>query len=304
MRNCKKYVLRAVVVVCIAAFASTLAFAQYKVDDDGKSGSHQNPGAAGLTASYVKTGLYVISGGGGNSVLRLTGDGLIVVDGKLPGNYEEFSRKIRKIIDQPVRVLVDTNHYLNHTGTNADFLAQGTQVIAQEHVKQRLSNYHPENRKIAPPKFTYDHQQDLHFGRVEIDLLHFGPARTDGDTVVYFPELKAIALGDLYSTDPMPDYSAGGSLVGWSAALGEVLKRDFTVAIPGSGSPVTRADVEELKARIDAVISRAAELERRGVPSQQLMARLEAEDLPWKPRFSGRDLDQFCVELQNWKAGQ
>jgi hypothetical protein len=43
----------------------------------------------------VKTGLYVISGGGCNSVLRLSGNGLILVDGKLPGNYDDLLFHVR-----------------------------------------------------------------------------------------------------------------------------------------------------------------------------------------------------------------
>ncbi len=53
-------------------------------------------------------------------------------------------------------------------------------------------------------------------GGVEVQLKHFGPVRTGGDTVVYFPDLKIVALGDLFVTAaPEPDFSAGGSLVGW-----------------------------------------------------------------------------------------
>ena len=163
-----------------------------KLDQADKS-AHRPAGT--LTVSFAKTGLYVISGGGSNSVVRLSGNGLIVVDGKLPGNYPELSRKIQKIVDQPVRLLVNSNYYQNHTGTNAEFIAEGAQVLAQENVKKRLENQGQDGTNIKPPAFAYAKEQVLDFGRVEVDLLHFGPARTDGDSVVYFPEIKSGRAG-------------------------------------------------------------------------------------------------------------
>jgi hypothetical protein len=45
-------------------------------------------------------------------------------------------------------------------------------------------------------------------------LFHFGNAYTDADTVVYFPNLRVVAVGNLFSATPDPDFSAGGSLWG------------------------------------------------------------------------------------------
>jgi cyclase len=248
-----------------------------------------------LQIETVKTGLYVITGGGGNSVLRLSGNGLIVVDGKLADNYDELRRKIRRIAEQPVRTVVNTSHYEAHTGTNAKFLAGGAQVVAQENVTKNLAQFF--GQRVAPPMFTYDREQKLQYGLVEVDLLHFGNARTSGDTVVYFPDLKAVAMGDLYSADPEPDFSAGGSFVGWSHVLAEILKLDFTVAIPGDGPTVSRADVEALKLKIDGVIARGSELVKSGVPKDELMTRLHDRNTGWEPDFSGERLDHFYAEL-------
>src|ERR1017187_10630689 len=47
-----------------------------------------------LNAQLVKTGLYVITGAGCNSVLRLSANGFILVDGGLPGNYDVLMKKV------------------------------------------------------------------------------------------------------------------------------------------------------------------------------------------------------------------
>jgi glyoxylase-like metal-dependent hydrolase (beta-lactamase superfamily II) len=70
--------------------------------------------------------------------------------------------------------------------------------------------------------------------------------------VAYFPDLKVIAVGDLYTSAlPEPDESAGGSLEGWRAALREILQLDFDTVVPGTGPAVKRVDLEALADRID-----------------------------------------------------
>ena len=262
----------------------------------------KNIGGSNLTAELVKTGLYMISGGGCNSLLRLSGNGLIVVDGKLPGNYEALLAKVNKISDQPVRVLINTGPHKDHTGNNAEFLEAGTQILAQENAKQILATYSPLGGKVALPTKTYDHDITLRLGGIEAQVLHFGNAHTNGDSVVYFPNLKAVAVGDLFTPDtPDPDFSAGGSLVGWGPVLAEILKLDFDVAVPGTGPAITRADLEGFKSKIDTVVSRATMLVKKGVPKGELMANLKTDDLGWRFRFTGDRLDRFYAELSRTK---
>jgi cyclase len=255
----------------------------------------------GMSAQLVKTGLYMISGKGGNSVLRLSANGMILVNGKLPGNYDALARRARKIADQPIRVLIVTNYLESNNGNNAKFLEAGAQIIAQENVPANLANYNPPGGKIAPPTKTYDREYDLRLGGVEAQLMHFGDAYTNGDTVVYFPILRVVAVGDLFATTPNPDFAAGGSLVGWGSVLAQILKLDFDVVVPGTGPTVTRADLEAFKAKIDTLVSRASGLVKSGVPKDQLMAQLKTEDLGWKISFSGKQLDSFYNELSGTK---
>jgi len=270
--------------------------------------NHQEKGSpekvsaeAPLTAQLVKTGLYLISGGGANTLLRFSANGLILVDGKLPDNYRALMsqvRRISKISDLPVRVLIVTNHHEDHTGSNAKFLAAGVRIIAQENVRDNLSTYNSSGGKIAPPTFTYADDFTLRLGGVEARLLHFGAARTSGDTVVYFPNLKVVAVGDLFTPDtPTPDFPGGGSLAHWGPVLAQILKLDFDVVVPSAGPMVTRADLETFKTKIDTLVSRATGLVKNGVPKDQLMAQLKTDDLGWRFNFTGNQLDRFYAEL-------
>src|SRR5690348_6359160 len=72
-----------------------------------------------LNIQMVKTGLFLISGGGANSLMRLSANGEILVDGKRPENYAALKsqvRKISRITDMPVRVVILTNHHEDRAG--------------------------------------------------------------------------------------------------------------------------------------------------------------------------------------------
>jgi cyclase len=277
---------------------SIAASAQYN-----KPAEAPEKGTGGLTLNteLVKTGLYMITGGGGNSLLRLSGNGLILVDGKLPGNYDLLLKRVNKISDQPIQALIVTGHDESRTGNNARFIAAGTRIIAQENVGPILRGYAPSDRELASPIITYDREYKLRLGAVEAQLLHFGNAHTSGDTVVYFPNLKVVAVGDLFAAAPNPDFSAGGSLVGWGPVLAQVLKLDFDVVVPGTGPTVTRADLEAFKTKIDILVSRATALVSKGVAKDQLMAQLNTDDLGWHFSFTGNQLDRFYAELAGTK---
>ena len=219
----------------------------------------------GLTLQLVKTGLYLIAGNGSNSLLRLSGNGLILVDGKLPGNYAALRARAKKISDQPIRALILTGCDESSTGTNAKFAENGSHIVVQENAKQNLDSCNLAGDKLGAAMVTYGSEYQIRMGGIEAQVLHFGNAYSNSDTVVYFPNLKVVAIGDLFSAKPAPDFAAGGSLVGWGSVLTQVLKLDFDVAVPSTGPTVTRAELEAFKTKIDTMVARATGLVKQGV---------------------------------------
>jgi cyclase len=228
-----------------AAVGSTLAQGQ----------PSREPAAEGepaLVAEPVTTGLYLIAGAGGHSLLRFSASGMILVNGKRPGAYRALMRQVRRISrisDLPVRALVVTDHDDGHAGNAAQFVAARIPVVAQDNAGRRCA---------TPPTVTYERDYTIKMGGVEARLLHAGAARTDGDTVVLFPDLKVVAVGALYTAGlPQPDVAAGGSLAGWASALARILALDVERVVPDGGPVVTRAELQALKARIDMLVARA-----------------------------------------------
>jgi len=206
-------------------------------------------------------------------------------------------RRVARISDQSISVVINTDHHLQRVGCNAKLLAKGAQILAQENVKQNLTRYQPSGEAIAPPTKTYDRHLNVKLGGVEVQVMHFGKAHTSGDTVAYFPNLKVVAVGDLFATIPDPSFGEGGSLVGWGPVLAEILKLDFDVVVPGTGPTVTRAGLAAFKGKIDTLVSRAAGLVKKGVSKDRLMAELKTNDLGWRFDFTGDRLDRFYDEL-------
>jgi glyoxylase-like metal-dependent hydrolase (beta-lactamase superfamily II) len=216
---------------------------------------------------------------------------------ELPGNYDALRARAKKISDQPIRALILTGCDESRTGTNAKFAENGSHIVVQENAKQNLAACNLAGDKFTPAIVTYGSEYQIRLGGIEARLMHFGSAYSSSDTVVYFPNLKVVAVGDLFSAKPAPDFAAGGSLVGWGAVLAQVLKLDFDVAIPSTGPVVTRAELEAFKTKIDTTVARATGLVKQGVPKDQLMAQLKTADLGWQLAFSGDQLDSFYAEL-------
>ena len=65
-----------------------------------------------LTIRPVKDGLYAIFGSGGNVGVRVTPEGVILVDDKYPQNFEEIQRLVARVSSLPVKYVINThNHY-------------------------------------------------------------------------------------------------------------------------------------------------------------------------------------------------
>ena len=281
-------------VVSFLVFGTALVLAQPPA---GKNGPPN------LATQQVKPGLYMITGAGANTEVRVASDGLIVVDGKLPGeqNYNALMDQLKAISTLPIKFLIVTHHHADHTGNNDKFLAAGAQIVAHENLNKNLATYQA-TPKPAPATITYAKNYSVKQGGVEVQAHHLGNAHTSGDTVVYFPDLKVVVLSDEVTSGtlgPLADYAGGGSFLEWTQTLDNVLKLDFDTAIPGNGNPIAKADVLAYRNKIETFVNRAKAAVRNGTPKDQLMTQVKTDDLGWTPRVPL--IDAFFTELMNAK---
>src|SRR6185295_4399826 len=89
--------------------------------------------------------------------------------------------------------------------------------------------------KPTPPNVTYSSKLVLHRGKREIDLLFLGRGHTGGDTVVYLPQEKIVATGDLMESRLA--YMGDAFFDEWITTLEALKKLDWNVDLPGHGIP-------------------------------------------------------------------
>ena len=288
----------ALLVLVVANAWTTLA--QSRQGQEPSGGRDQ----ATLTTQLVKTGLFVLAGGGAPSGVGRSANGRVVGGGMRPGNYSGLMSQVRgisRISDLPLRFLILTNHHEDRTGDLQQFASAGVRLVAQQNVARRLAIAKPDATASTPLRIAFDRERTIRLGGIDVQLLHFGNASTNADSVAYFTNLKVVAVGDLFTASPHPDFAAGGSLVNWPAVIAETLKLDFDVVVPSTGPLVSRRDLEAFKNKLDAVVSRAKALVKNGVPATELMSQLKTDDLGWRLDFSGAHLDALYAELSRTK---
>jgi cyclase len=87
--------------------------------------------------------------------------------------------------------------------------------------------------EVTPPTTTLSQRMTLFRGGREIQLLYFGRGHTGGDVVVYLPQEKVLATGDLLTAGL--SYMGDGYLEEWADTLEELKSLDFDVVLPGHG---------------------------------------------------------------------
>ena len=246
------------------------------------------PATAPQTIHPINPDQFMVTGGGGNSTIRITPDGLIVIDSKNPGQqfYGDLMAQIRTVSQAPVKFLIDTHHHADHTGNNGLFLASGAQVIAQKNLPAELDKFvppanNPDLKVPAKPSFTYDKAYTVKLGGKTVRLTHYSPAHTSADTIVYFPELKVVAMGDeLNALAPNIDYAGGGNLAGFVNSLDQTLKLDWDWAVPGHGAePWTKAQVKVYRDKLETLLGRARASVEAGTPKDGFIASLKSTEL-------------------------
>jgi cyclase len=262
----------------------------------GRGGAQQQ----GQMIKEIKPGIYMVTGAGGNSTVRVTDEGVILVDTKNLGDqfYKDLLAQIKTVTQQPVKYAFVTHVHQDHSGNIERFVKAGTQVIAYEGLNKNLheggpngKGYEAQAGKPADANVLYKKDKKIKLGKAQAVAYHYANGHTSGDTVVYFPDVKVVSLGDEFTAaGPNCDYPMGGSILGWSKSLAEVLKLDFDTAIPGHGNdPLKKTDVEAFQKRMDAIGKKAIELVKSGTPKDQLRQQIQT---------------QLGTQMGNWQMTQ
>jgi glyoxylase-like metal-dependent hydrolase (beta-lactamase superfamily II) len=190
-----------------------------------------------IESEKVKDNLYVLRGGGGNSAVFITGNGVVVVDTKLAGWGQPLIEKIKTITDKPITTIINTHSHGDHVSGNVEFPAT-VDIVTHENTKAEMEAWRPvtgitnifpnvfkDNPGKGMPKRTYRDKMTIGTGNDKIDLYYFGPGHTGGDSWVVFPALRTVHTGDMFANKNIPliDSNNGGKALGYAQTLAKAV---------------------------------------------------------------------------------
>lgn len=89
--------------------------------------------------------------------------------------------------------------------------------------------------ELALPTRTFEKELTLNLGGRDIRILHFQPAHTPGDSIVWLPREGVVFAGDIVFTDRLLGVLPVSSASGWLTSFEEMAKLKPRLIIPGHG---------------------------------------------------------------------
>jgi len=213
----------------------------------------QQEASNGLDVVQLRPNFYVIAGAGGNIVMQLGPEGVILVDSGSTEMSDKVLATIRRVTPLPIRYIINTGMDADHVGGNEklaraglsilpgavaagaglgdDVLSNkgGASVLAHENVLTRMSaptgRQSPFPPALWPTKTFAFRMYSMYLNGEGIQVIHQPAAHTDGDTIVFFRRGDVIATGDIIDTTRFPviDVAKGGSVQGEIDALNRLM---------------------------------------------------------------------------------
>jgi len=208
---------------------------------------------------HIKGNIYKIFGGGGNTLVVVQKDGVVLVDTKMPGNGPYIVEQVKKVTDKPVKLIINTHSHPDHVGSN-DYLREqypNVRIIMNEGAKEELSG--PRGNPKLLPTETFKDRMTIGSGADRIELYHFGRGHTNGDTFVLFPAARLLCMGDVMAWNMAPFLPAGGAeaIAEETHALVDAVKGKVDLVEEGHGHMNTWAGLVRL-AKFDRALVDAA----------------------------------------------
>ena len=240
-----------------------------------------------ITVEKITDDLYVLFGVGGNIGVSVGEDGVFIVDDQFPRLMPKIKAAIADLGGVNIDFAVTTHWHFDHAEGNLSLGPEGTWLVAHENSREmmkvdriiNLAQFAYEQKaypESAWPDITYSDDMSFHLNGEQIDLYHFGPAHTTGDTAVIFRGSNAVHLGDVYNNSGYPfiDADNGGSIDGVIHFCTETLNRidQDTVVIPGHGPVSDYQGLSDYINMLTVVRDRIVTMIKAGNSLEEIMA--------------------------------
>ena len=135
-----------------------------------------------------------------------------------------------------MKYIVNTHYHPDHQGGNSvvgpDAVVISTDWTRDHTISMSRAQPAANASRFRPARLTFTEALTLHIDPYLAKVYFPGKAHTSGDALVYFPEQRSIATGDLFLTRSSPAMDEG-SVKNWIHALDQVLGLPSTRSFPG-----------------------------------------------------------------------
>lgn len=225
-----------------------------------------------------------------NSTFLISDRGIFVVDtGLNAAEGRKLLAEIRRLSSAPVRWMVNTHYHPDHRGGN-NVVGPDATIISTAYTRERA--VHDDVRQYAV-NVAVRGELRLYVGGHEVRIYHPGPAHTLGDLVVYFPDQRAIATGDLFLTNSCPAMD-DGDMKNWIAALDRILALPIERVVPGHFELATTREVKRFRDYLSDLRDQVSGMYRNGLSLEQIKKRIslpQFKDFRQYPRYEATFAD-------------
>jgi cyclase len=164
---------------------------------------------------------------GGTIAYYISKKNIAVIDAEFPEQSKHLIDALKKDPGKPFEILINTHHHMDHTAGNISFKGIVTHVAAHTNSLVNQQKVAKEQNKEAfqlYPDITYGESWEYKKMKENIKTYYYGPAHTNGDSVIFFPHTNIAHVGDLVFNRRWAfiDRSAGASIKNWIFALDKI----------------------------------------------------------------------------------
>ncbi|HZQ67672.1 MAG TPA: MBL fold metallo-hydrolase [Terriglobales bacterium] len=243
-----------------------------------------------------------------NSTFLVGDAAILVVDTGLNASEgTKLLHAIRQVSSLPVKYIVNTHYHPDHQGGNAT-VGRAAQVINTDFTRQRTEALMKAPAFTAvglrPAELTFQQHLTLHVDPHTVEIYFPGKAHTSGDALVYFPQQRAIAMGDLFLNRSSPAMDEG-SVANWIAALDKTLELPLDHIVPGHFELGTKADLSRFRDYLSDLYQQVQTLKQKHETLDQVRRELHMEkfsDFRQYPKFEATFSDNAAVIYQELQA--
>jgi glyoxylase-like metal-dependent hydrolase (beta-lactamase superfamily II) len=218
--------------------------------------------------------------------------GVLMVDSQFPQMIPKLMEAVGELGGDGVDFTINTHWHFDHADGNPLLGRAGSWMVSHINSRRMMAGEHdidtlsmlyrqPPYPMEGMPVVTYSDKMQMHFNGERIDLLHYGPAHTTGDTAVIFRNSNVVHMGDVFNASyPFIDAGNGGDINGMIRFCEKILaslNEDSTI-VPGHGPVMAYDDMAQYIAMLETISMRISNMIDGGMTLEEVIAAKPTEE--------------------------